>query len=179
MRARRCTIDSSCLIALDHVGLIPKLSVIFSKVLIPRAVRRELFRRRTTKDRLLALLREYAFLERCDRYDAITVDLLLLEREALGGRDRGEAEAVVQASQVGATVIVDDRWGRDLASRFELESHGTLWILRRLYELQLLSAAELKAVLISISQHGIRLPRAAVNALLVEAGEEPLLDQDA
>lgn len=61
MRGRRCTIDSSCVIALDHVNLVPSLSVLFSKVLVPRAVRKELSRRRATKDRLRSIFATYAF----------------------------------------------------------------------------------------------------------------------
>ena len=34
MQARRCTIDSSCVIALDHLELVPRLSVLFSIVLV-------------------------------------------------------------------------------------------------------------------------------------------------
>lgn len=56
MRSRRCTIDSSCIIALDHLQLVPQLSMLFSPVLVPKAVRNELFKRRTTKDRLQFIL---------------------------------------------------------------------------------------------------------------------------
>jgi predicted nucleic acid-binding protein len=43
-----------------------------------------------------------------------------------GSQDCGEVEAVVQASQFGATLIVDDPWGRELAARHDLEHYGTL-----------------------------------------------------
>src|SRR5882672_7710612 len=125
MRATRCTIDSSCVIALNHLGLLPQLSLLFSRVLIPKAVREDLFKRRATKDRLQLMLKTYAFLERCDEYDRGAVIFLLAERTREGMKDRGEVEAVVQASQVGATVIVDDRWGRKLAARVDLDHHGT------------------------------------------------------
>src|SRR5271166_2478970 len=129
MRPRRCTIDSSCLIALDHLGLVPSLSWLFTVVLVPKAVREELFKQRETKDWLQALFSAFAPIRRCDDYDQGTVDLLLAERTRQGKRDRGEIEAVVQATQLGATVIVDDLWGRQLAERNELEFHGTVWIL--------------------------------------------------
>lgn len=64
MRAPRGTIDSSCVIALDHLNLLPQLSLLFSRVLIPKAVREELFKRRVTKDRLQVLFDTYALLER-------------------------------------------------------------------------------------------------------------------
>jgi hypothetical protein len=58
MRARRCTIDSSCVIVLDHLDLMPQLSLLFSIVLVPKAVRDD------------------AFLQRCDGYEKGTVDFL-------------------------------------------------------------------------------------------------------
>src|SRR5260221_488473 len=144
MRALSCTIDSSCVIALDHLDLLPQLSFLFSRILIPKAVREDLFKRRETKDRLRSLLSRYAFIERCNDYDKGAVAFLLAERARQGMKDRGETEAVIQASQVGATVIVDDRWGHQLAARFDLEHHGTLWVLKRFYDLELVSAAELR-----------------------------------
>jgi hypothetical protein len=96
MPARRCTIDSSCVIALDHLNLVPQLSLLFSTVLVPKAVREDLFKRRATKDRLQLLFDAYAFFQRCDGYEKGTVDFLLAERTREGARDRGEVEAVVQ-----------------------------------------------------------------------------------
>ena len=174
MRARRCTIDSSCIIALDHLNLIPKLSLLFSIVLVPKAVREDLFKRRSTKNRLQSFFDTYAFLQHCDEYDRGAVDFLLAERARRGSRDRGEVEAVVQASQVGAVVIVDDRWGRSLAEREDLEVHGTFWILLRFHELGLLPSTELRACVELLRIRKIRLPWKAVNEYLVRAGQEPL-----
>src|SRR5271170_3713832 len=162
MRVSRCTIDSSCVIALDHLDLLPQLSLLFSIVLVPKAVRDELFKRRATKDRLQALFDAYAFLQRCDGYERGTVDFLLAERRRGGGQDRGEVEAIVQASQYGAAVIVDDPWGRELAERDDLEFHGTWWILQRFHELALLSSTALRDSLASLRSGGTRLPWAAV-----------------
>lgn len=174
MRGRRCTIDSSCVIALDHVGLVPSLSVLFNTILVPKAVREELFKRRATKDRLQAIFADYAFFERCDNYDQGAVDLLLLEQCREGGRDRGEAEAVVQASQFGAAVVIDDRWGRDLAARFDLDCHGTLWVLEQLHSMSLVSSTKLRESVEAMRERGIRLPWKAVNKMLVGIGENPL-----
>lgn len=96
MRAPRCTIDSSCVIALDHLNLLPQLSLLFSHVLIPKTVRQDLSKRRTTKHRLRVMLNTYSFLERCDDYDAGAVEFLLAERKRKGTKDRGELEAVVR-----------------------------------------------------------------------------------
>ncbi|MGH9721989.1 MAG: hypothetical protein ACRD8O_17415, partial [Bryobacteraceae bacterium] len=66
---RQAAIDTSCVIALDTLDLLPQLSLLFSRVLLSKGVRTELFRRRATKHRVSALLNDYAFLERCDDYD--------------------------------------------------------------------------------------------------------------
>lgn len=173
MRSRRCTIDSSCIIALDHLQLIPGLTVLFSPVLVPKAVRNELFKRRATKDRLQFIFNTYGFFQRCDNYDYGTVDFLLAERARLGVKDRGEVEAVVQASQFGAAVIIDDPWGRNLAMRFDLDLHGTVWVLQQLYQLGLLSST-LRDCYALLRDRGIRLPWKKVNESLVSMGEEPL-----
>jgi predicted nucleic acid-binding protein len=174
MRARRCTIDSSCVIALDHLDLVPQLSFLFSSVLVPKAVREDLYKRRATKDRLQSLFDTYAFLERCDGYEQGTVDFLLAERTRQGARDRGEVEAIVQAAQFGAAVIVDDPWGRELAERDDLEFHGTVWVLERFHELDLLSSTALRDCFESLHRRGIRLPLEAVNEVLVRIGLRPL-----
>jgi predicted nucleic acid-binding protein len=174
MRTPRCTIDSSCIIALDHLDLLPSLSLLFSRVLVPKAVREDLFKRRATKDRIRSLFDEYAFLERCDGYDKGTVDFLLAERDRQGMKDRGEAEAVVQAAQFGAMVIVDDPWGRKLALGYGLKRHGTVWVLERFFRLGLISAPRLRDSFVRLRDRGIRLPWKAVDKVLVSIGEEPV-----
>jgi predicted nucleic acid-binding protein len=173
MPGRRCTIDTSCVIALDHAGLVPLLSVLFTSVLVPKTVREELFKRRVTKDRLQAIFENFAFFERCDGYDRGAVDILLLERDRHGTRDRGEAEAVVQASQFGAVVIIDDLWGRELAERYALDYHGTLWVIEQFHDTRLVSSSRLRESLQTMRDRGIRLPRTAVDSLLARLGEKP------
>jgi predicted nucleic acid-binding protein len=178
MRPPACTIDASSLIALDHLDLLPQLSLLFSRVLLPKAVRTELYRRRRTKDRLRALLGSFAFIVRCDNYDQGAVDILLAERGIRGGEDRGEAEAVVQASETGASVIGDDPWGRTLAERFARDFHGAVWVLKRFYELGLASSALTRSHFVALSRRGIRLPWPVVNDFLSEIGEQPILNLD-
>jgi|ERR1017187_705213 hypothetical protein len=89
MRARRCTIDSSCLIAPDHLGLTPQLSILFEGVLVPRALREEVFKREQTKDRLQSLFDTYAYSQPCDGYEQGAVDLPVAERSRQGMQDRG------------------------------------------------------------------------------------------
>lgn len=143
-------------------------------MLVPKAVRQDLFKRRATKDRLQALFGSYAFLQRCDDYERTTVEILLTKPGKVGRRDRGEVEAAIQAVERGATVIVDDPWGRELAAGLGREVHGTWWVLRQFEELRLFSVPSLRDCLLSLRLRGIRLPWETVNAYLTEIGEPPV-----
>jgi len=142
MRRPRCTIDTSCVIALDYIGRLPLPTYLFDRVLLPKGVRSELSVQRTRREKLRSLLDQYAFFEKCDDYEHGAVFLLRREQDRLGTKDRGEAEAVVQAAKIGAAVVVDDQWGREKAMQSGLDVHGTMWILERFYELRLLSSAK-------------------------------------
>jgi predicted nucleic acid-binding protein len=157
---------------MDALNLLPQLTYLFAYLHIPKAVRKELYRRRSTKDRMRALLREYAVILRCNDYDQGAVDVLLAERGADGMRDLGEVEAVVQAAKLGAVVVVDDPWGRELAERHRLDYHGTIWILERLCELELLAPVGVRQHLAKLRELGIRFPPQAANDLLERLGEQ-------
>lgn len=176
MRPARCTIDSSCVVALQHLGLLPQLSMLFSTVLVPKAVRAEISKRRSGKDQLKMIFDEYSFFKRCDDFEKGAIDFLIAERRRERSRDRGEVEAVVQASHAGATVIVDDQWGRKLAANYALECHGTFWILLRLHELRLFASSDLRRHFLTLRGLGIRLPWVQVDISLQDVGEEPLPD---
>lgn len=153
------------------------LSMLFSRVLVPKAVREELFKRRETKNRIQSVFENYAFFERCDNYDRVAVAFLLAERRRAGMRDRGEVEAVVQASQFGAAVVLDDAWGRGLAHRYGLDFHGTLWVFEQIAGLELISSAEIRSHLGQLRRRGTRLPWDLVEAFLERLGESPINDE--
>ena len=163
MRRRRCTIDTSCLIALEVLGMIPSLSLLFEVVLVPRAVRREFYKRRSAKDQMRRLFRDFAFVRPCNEYDAATVQLHLIDRAQWDARDQGEAEAVVQAAQSGAAVMVDDAWGRKIAEKNDLEVHGTFWLLQQFHGLGLISASDLRECFATLLASERRLPWSEVN----------------
>lgn len=70
--------------------------------------------------------------------------------------------------------MIDDRWGRDLAARFDLDCHGTLWVLEQLHNLRLMSSSKVRESVRSMRDRGIRLPWKVVDEMLVGIGEEPL-----
>jgi predicted nucleic acid-binding protein len=138
-------------------------------------VRREFFRRRDAKERLRALFRDFGFLRRCTDYDAASVDIYLIERARMNTRDRGEAEAIAQTAQAGAMIIVDDLWGRRLAPRNALQSHGTFWLLHQFCGLGLLTAGAAREAFLQLRDAGIRLPWRDVDAFLREIGAGPMV----
>jgi predicted nucleic acid-binding protein len=168
----KSTIDSSCVIALDHLDLVPKLASLFGVVLVPRAVQIELYRKNTTRHRIKKLLENYAFFQKCDTYDQVALDVLLAERKST--KDRGEAEAVVQASELGASILIDDAWGRKLAMRSQLEVQGTVGVLNKFREMELISGEELRQGFVALKRKRIRLPWTTVDQVLVDWGEEKL-----
>ena len=175
MTKQVAVIDTSCVIALEAIDALPLLPFLFDSVLLPKAVRSELFVAVPRKKLIRSLLSQYAFLVRCEDYDRVAVDVLMAERHARGVKDRGEAESVVQAAERSAMVVIDDPWGRELASRFALDFHGTLWVLHSFYSLGLRPTAQLRSDIQRLSKKQVRLPRDSTNDLLREFGQEPLL----
>jgi len=97
---------------------------------------------------------------------------VLLTGRTSSKKDRGETEAVVQASEIGAMVIVDDRRGQKLADSYALEHHDTIWVLDRLQALGLLAPRTLREYLQRLKTRGIHLR--AANELLIRLGEKEL-----
>ncbi len=167
------------------MNLLPQLTYLLDRLLIPKAVRTEIYRRQDNIDRIEALLRDYAFVKECDDYDQGAVDQLLIERRFRGekepdgtepilqdDKDRGEVEAVVQATELGAMVVIDEIWGRKLAERHRLDYHGTIWVLERLCDLKLLAPSTVRRHLVKLRELGIRIPLQAANDLLDRLGEQ-------
>jgi len=167
------TIDSTCLIALESLDLLPKLSVLFDRIWIPKAVREETAKRHRRKHRITAIINRCAFYERCEVADQVRVELLLTGgiRSSQPKRHRGEAEAVIQATERGATtVLVDDPDGRGWAHSHRLECHGTIWVLRELHRIGVIPALE--PMFRRLRGAGHRLPKAEINAVLGDSGED-------
>lgn len=119
-------IDSSALINLVHLGLAEGLYLFFGAVYVPRMVHREVNRRSKFRHRLNKLYFKGVF-RRCAVGDPVSVQLLL------GRLHQGEAEALVQASEVNVGVFIgDDDAARKNSERRGLKPVGTAGLLARL-----------------------------------------------
>jgi predicted nucleic acid-binding protein len=172
------TIDTSVLVGLQAAGLLGALSVKFDRVLVPAKVRSELEHGGERNVAALTALADYAIFEACDDYDSALVRLLLDTRESLRqGRDEGEAEAVIQASQRSASmVLVDDPLGRRWAVNHGLECHGTIWLCREFRRTGYVS--ELRPYYVRLIRSGSRQPLGEMNNFLQEFGEAPVTDEE-
>jgi predicted nucleic acid-binding protein len=172
------TIDTSVLVSLQFAGLLGALSVQFERVLVPSKVRAELRDGGERNRAALEALSDYSLFENCDEYYPDLVRLLLDTRSAAKeGRDEGEAEAVVQASQRGANlVLMDDPLGRNWAASHSIECHGTIWVCRELRRTGYLT--QLRPYYIKLIQSGRRQPLDQMNTFLQEFAEMEVTSEE-
>ena len=84
--------------------------------------------------------------------------------------DKGEASAIALALETdGSLLILDDQKARKLAERLNLNYTGTLGLLLKAKELQILPA--LKPLLQKIQQTNFRFSKKVLNVILREANE--------
>jgi predicted nucleic acid-binding protein len=124
--SRIAIIDSSTLLNLAHLELESKIGLFFDRVLVPRAVHEEVCRKHKFRYRMKKLYSTATY-ARCIVADPVSVQLLAIQL------DEGEAEALVQAQETGATYFIgDDADARSIGERRGLLAVGTARILARL-----------------------------------------------
>jgi len=154
------------------------VSVLFSRLLVPIAVSNEIEAGGQRNLAVTQALAEYAIFESCTDYDRAVVEFLLQERaQRAEGKDQGEAEAVAQAAQRSANmVLVDDALGRTWADAMSIECHDTLWIFEQLRLNGYLT--ELRPHFAQLIRHRRRQPVAVMNDLLKKFDEPVITDED-
>jgi predicted nucleic acid-binding protein len=168
------TIDTTVLVSLQCAELLGAVSVLFDRILVPARVREELATKAERNVTALKAIEEFAIFEHCDEYDQTSVELLLQTRKHLKkGRDRGEAEAVIQAAERPAQlVLTDDPLGRTWAQRYRRDCHGTIWICYELRRTGFLT--ELRPYFVRLLDQKRRQPLKHMNEYLREIGEAPI-----
>lgn len=113
--------DAGPLISLARISQLEILPALFDEILVPPSVHRE-----TTGDESLpgaAALAGADWLQTVKVSDRAAVDRLSLSLHI------GEAEVLVLAQELSATVAIDDRRGRRLAAELGIRHTGTIGIL--------------------------------------------------
>lgn len=146
--------NSSVLIALDKAGILRVLEELFKEVLIPKAVRKEVFGRRKLP----------AFVKCVEISEPIALKVLESSLEA------GEGEAICLYEEMNADLlIIDDLEGRRVAERLGMNITGTLGILLLAKREKFIN--KVKPLLDEIVGHGFRIADELYQEILIEADE--------
>lgn len=120
--------DTSPILALHHLGLIPILGKMFERVAVPPAVKAELDLPRPKFE--VVDISRYEFIDLRTPHDAVSIADF---RRTL---DIGESEALALALEINAqAILIDEASGRAVAAERHLLAIGTLGILLRAKEL--------------------------------------------
>jgi len=112
--------NASPLIVLLRVNRLSILRELFEKVIIPEAVYEEI----TTKEHERLIFDRLEWIESRSVTD---VELTAFLEKLI---DRGEAEAIVLAKELNATLLIDDAKARKYAKLLNTEAIGTLGLLK-------------------------------------------------
>ena len=146
--------NSSVLIALDKVGILHILKSFFKEILIPKAVRKEVFGRRKLP----------AFIKCIEISEPIALKVLKSNLEA------GESEAICLYEEIDASLlIIDDIEGRRVAERLGINITGTLGVLLLAKREKLIDA--IKPLLDEIVSQGFRVADELYKEILAKADE--------
>lgn len=155
--------NTTPLIGLATIQKIDLLKVMFGELFIAQAVYDETVAggKRGTAKREIS---EATWITIVQVQDRLAVDVLLDEL------DLGEAETIVLARELHADwVVMDERKGRRKLTQLGLNKIGTLGLLLRAKQLDLIPS--LRADVEHLRQQGFSISQAVVDAVLRQAGE--------
>jgi uncharacterized protein len=154
--------DSSPLIGLARIGQLEILHKLASRVVMPPAVQAEVTVQRREAPGAEGIRRAtWIEVETPDHLEVEPLAILL---------DRGESEAIALARRLpNATLLLDDARARRVAERLGLRRIGTVGLLRRAKQADLISAV--KPHLDALMANGIYIDRRLIDAVLKDVGE--------
>jgi predicted nucleic acid-binding protein len=160
--SRRVVVNTTPIIALALIGQLDLLQHLYGEVVIPPAVQREVLAGVPPQSGV-AELKDARWLRAIALQDPQRADLL-------ADLDRGEAEVIALAQELGADlVIIDERLARRHAERIGLTLTGTLGVLLRAKERGFVRA--IGPLMEDLRRGGIRLSDRLVQEALELAGE--------
>jgi len=159
---RKVVSNTTPLISLLKIGHLHLLESLYSTVIVPTAVWQEIEQGR--QGPYYVDLRTLPFIHIQSVINTDAVDYLT-------DLDRGEAEVIVLAREIGADlVIIDEKAGRSYAGHFNLTLTGTLGILLRAKQNGLIP--EVKPLLEKLFSTGIWISKRVFDDVLALAGEK-------
>lgn len=162
-RPRVVIVNSTPIISLALINQLELLQHLYGEVLIPPAVHADVLAGGSKRIGIAPLL-QAKWVRQQPLHDPRRADLL-------SDLDRGEAEVIALAQEINADlVIIDERLGRRHAQRLGLILTGTLGVLLKAKEQQLV--VEIKPLIEQLLRGGIRLGDTVIAEALKLAGEE-------
>jgi predicted nucleic acid-binding protein len=156
--------DTTPLIGLSSIGRLELLRELFEEVYIPQAVFDETVTRGREESRAKGEVANADWIHVVDVKDRLAVDILLDEM------DLGEVETIVLASEMNADwVLMDEKKGRRKLSQLNIPKIGTLGILLKAKQLELIPI--LKPEIERLQKSGFSISPTIVDAVLEMAGE--------
>jgi hypothetical protein len=156
--------NTTPLIGLGRIGRLNLLPEIFGQIIIPQAVRDEIFTTGHIEDPIIQTFQAVSWIVVQTVADRLAVDVLLDEL------DLGEAETIVLARELNATwVLMDEKKGRRKLAELGLSKIGTIGIL--INARQTGKIPSLANELILLRQHGFSLSQFVLDAALRQVGE--------
>lgn len=135
----KAVIDTSCLqclllldLSFPQYNLFRALFLRYQSVHIPQYVVNEISRKGRKRGQLNRTLQNYPSLKKCNVVDDYAAQLLYdRKRNPTAPINRGEAEAIIQAREIGASeVLIDERKGSKIAQAHSLSVKGILGLIK-------------------------------------------------
>jgi predicted nucleic acid-binding protein len=156
--------NSTPLIFLAKIGRLNILEHIFKTVNIPNEVYTEVVIRGKEKGYSDAFLVE----KLVDKNLILKKDVEIkkLKNMPIG---KGEQETIELAMKLGIPdILIDDAKGRRIARVYDLKPKGTLWVLTKAYEEDVINKQDLKNCITELIKHGFRIKEEILIEILKE-----------
>jgi len=139
-------VDTSCLIALENLGIVDILCDLYKEVIITQGV-----------------LKEFGKIDlKCAKVKKVKGPLLKLLEQRLN-LGTGESEVITFAFRNNYTAIIDDLTARNVAKELEIKVTGTIGVLLKAEKTKLIKSVYDKAI--ELSDKGFYLPETLISKI--------------
>jgi len=143
--------NASPLIYLAKVGKLHLLKELFGKVLIEEEVKREVVDRGKEEGAADSIVIKESI------QDGWIIVKRIRGKRKFKGIHLGEANTILLAKELDLEVLIDEEDAREVARAFGLKTRGTLYVLRKCREQEIISKKEAIEILANMLNEGFRL----------------------
>lgn len=143
--------NASPLIYLAKVGKLHLLKELFGKILIEEEVRREVVDKGKKEGAADSIVIEESIKE------GWIIVKRIKDKRKFKGIHIGETNTILLAKELKSMVLIDEEDAREVARAFGLKTRGTLYVLKRCQEQEIISKKEAIKILDDMLSEGFRL----------------------